>query len=115
MLEPHAREAVAEVARRRGGEKSPRQQPRELQRRSRAQALERRHEPLLGRGEIAVEGKRRQQALLARGSERAGDALRRIVAAGGWQLEAPPDLAGIPRPPPPVLLETRIGDPEHGR
>src|SRR5262249_57406725 len=108
MVEPHAGKAVAQLARRRGGKKSPRQQAREARRRSRAQALERRHEPFFGRGEIAAEGKRRQQALVARSCERAGDARGRIVAAGGGALEAPPRLARRPRPPPPLLLATRI-------
>src|SRR5262249_7701001 len=75
--------AVARLARQRGREKSARQETGEPQRRRRAQQLERRNEPLLGRGEVAAEGKRRQQALFARGSERVGDALGRIVAAGG--------------------------------
>src|SRR6516225_7353794 len=104
MLEPHAREAVAQLARRRGGKKSPRQQTRELRRRGRAQQFERWNEPRFGRGEIAAEGKRRQQALVARGSERVDDARGRIVAAGGRQLEASLDLAGIPRPPQQFIL-----------
>src|SRR5262249_27355906 len=99
MVERHAREAVAQVAGRRGCEKAPRQQAREVERRGRAQALERRDEPLLDRGEIAAEGKRQQQALVARGRERASDALGRVVAAGGRQLEALLDLAGIARAP----------------
>src|SRR6516225_10031994 len=99
MVEPHARETVARLARRRGCEKSPRQQAREVEQRSRAQQLERRDEPLLDRGEIAAEGKRRQQARFARGRERARDALGRVVAAGGGELEALLDLAGIARAP----------------
>src|SRR5262245_45903694 len=110
MVEPHAREAVAQLARGRGCEKSSRQQAREVEQRSRAQAVERRDEPLLDRGEIAAEGKRRQQALVARGSERARDARGRVVAAGGGQLEASLDLASIARPPQQFILETRIGD-----
>src|SRR5262245_56316762 len=108
MGEAHAREAVTQLARRRGCEKSPRQQSGEAQWRNRAQQLERRDEPLLGRGEIAAEGKRRQQALVARGGERARDALGRIVAAGGRQLEASLDLASIARPPQQFILEARI-------
>src|SRR5262249_56986895 len=99
MSEAHAREAIAQLARRRGCEKSSRQQPGEAQRRGRAQALERRDEPLLDRGEIAAEGKRRQQALIARGRERASDALRRVVAAGVGELDALLDLAGSAPPP----------------
>src|SRR6516165_12613622 len=109
MLEPHARETVARLARRRGCEKSPRQQARELEQRSRAQQLERRDEPRFGRGEIAAEGKGRQQALFARPRERARDALGRVVAAGGGELEAPLDLASIARAPQQFILETRIG------
>src|SRR5262249_58857492 len=115
MIEPHARETVAQLARRRGCEKSPRQHAREVEWRGRAQALERRDEPLLDRGEIAAEGKRRQQALVARGSERARDALGRIVAAGGRELEARLDLASILSAPQQVILETRIGHPAPGR
>src|SRR5262249_36344926 len=106
MVEPHAREAVAQLARRRGCEKSPRQQSGEAQWRTRAQALERGDEPLLGRGESAAEGKRRQQALVARWRERARDARGRVVAAGGRELEAPLDLAGIARTPQQFILET---------
>src|SRR5262249_56082025 len=69
----------------------------------------------VGGGKIAAEGKGRQQALVARSCERGGDARGRIVAAGGGQLEPPLDLAGIPRPPQQLILETRIGDREHGR
>src|SRR5262249_49106213 len=99
MVEPHARETVARLARPRGCEKSARQQSGEAQRRRRAQQLERRDEPLLDRGEIAAEGKRRQQPLLARSPERARDALGRVVAAGGRELEALLDLARIARAP----------------
>src|SRR5262249_20132462 len=67
------------------------------------------------RSTARAEGKRRQQALVARSCQRAGDALGRVVAAGGRQLEAPLDLAGILRPPQQFILETRIGDREHGR
>src|SRR5215831_11715876 len=95
MLEPHAREAVAQLARWRGREKCSRQETGKPQRRRRAQQLERRDEPLLDRGEIAAEGKRRQQALVARWRERARDARGRVVAAGGGELEALLDLAGI--------------------
>src|SRR5262245_32603436 len=112
---PHAREAVARLARRRGCEKSPRQQTREVERRSRAQAVERRDEPLLDRGEVAAEGKGRQQALVARSPERARDARGRVVAAGGGELEALLDLASIARAPQQFILETRIGDREHRR
>src|SRR5262249_21906593 len=102
MVEPHAREAVAQLARGRGCEKSSRQETGEAQRRGRAQALERRDEPLFGRGEIAAEGKRRQQALFARWREGARDALAGVVAAGGGGPGAALRLSGGPRPPPPV-------------
>src|SRR5262245_31996038 len=115
MVEPHAGEAIAQLARRGGCEKSSRQETSEVERRGRAQELERRDEPLLDRGEIAAKGKRRQQALFARGSERARDALGRVVAAGGGQLEASLDLAGSARAPQQFILETRIGDREHRR
>src|SRR2546428_7378129 len=109
MFETHADKAIAQLARRRRCEKSSRQETGETQRRRRAQQLKRWDEPLLGRGEIAAEGKRRQQAVLARARERARDALGRIVAAGRRQLEALLDLAGILRPPQQFILETRIG------
>src|SRR5262249_10854540 len=83
-------------------EKSSRQETGEAQRRGRAQALERRDEPLFGRGEIAAEGKRRQQALFARWREGARDALAGVVAAGGGGPGAALRLSGGPRPPPPV-------------
>src|SRR5262249_60840249 len=83
MLEPHAGEAVARLARRRGCEESSRQETGEAQRRGRAQQLERRDEPLLDRGEIAAERKRREQSLFARGGERAREGLGGVVPGGG--------------------------------
>ncbi len=99
-----------------GPAKNPRaSEPRELQRRGRAQELQRRDQPLLGRGEIGAEGKRRDAAparARAPAPARCARGCCRGMPAGS--SNAALDLAGILGAPQQIVLEAGIGDRQHG-